>query len=220
MGQLRGAVGVRGDVPGAAVLHDHDQPEIVGRESLAPGGQSLVRAPSHARQFHQADRRPGVPGLLPELDQDHHPGGRDHHVDRRAGGVRPDADRLLGQPRDRDRGVPELPDPGQPAVHSAVQDHRRTRAGEQSVVPGAAVPDAGGAVLHLDHDRLFQLGAARTGRGGADRRRRLLPDAVAHLHSGGAARRIIAATIFAFTVSPGRPSSIRWRTSIRSTRCR
>ena len=45
-----------------------------------------------------------------------------HHADQRAGGLRAGADAVLGFGDARDRRVPDLPDPGQPAVHSAVQD--------------------------------------------------------------------------------------------------
>ena len=41
------------------------------------------------------------------------------------------------------------------AVHPAVPDRRRARAHQQRLVPGADLSDAGGAVLHLDHDRLL-----------------------------------------------------------------
>ena len=37
------------------------------------------------------------------------------------------------------------------------------RPDQQLLVPGAAVSDPGGAVLHLDHDRLFQLDPEGTG---------------------------------------------------------
>ena len=34
---------------------------------------------------------------------------------------------------------------------------------QQLLVPGAAVPDPGGAVLYLDHDRIFQFHPEGTG---------------------------------------------------------
>jgi ABC-type polysaccharide transport system permease subunit len=50
-----------------------------------------------------------------------------------------------------------LPGAAVAAVSSVVPDHRLARADQQLLVPGAAVSDAGCAVLYLDHDRLFQL---------------------------------------------------------------
>ena len=53
---------------------------------------------------------------------------------------------------------------------------------------GAGLSDADGAVLHLDHDRLFPVDPEGARRGGADRRRRPHADAAQDLHPGGAAR--------------------------------
>src|ERR1700730_10670900 len=52
----------------------------------------------------------------------------------------------------------------------------------------ADLPDAHGAILHLDHDRLLRVDPERTGRGRHHRRRILVPNPDAHLHTGRAAR--------------------------------
>ena len=68
---------------------------------------------------------------------------------------------------------------------------------------GAAdrVSDADGAVLHLDHDRLLRLDPEGARRGRHHRRRVLVPDADARSSSRWRCPGMIAATIFAFTVS-------------------
>ena len=63
-----------------------------------------------------------VPALLLEFG-DRLDRGRDrHHADQHARGFRAGADEVLGLGDARDRRLPHLSDPGQPAVHSAVQD--------------------------------------------------------------------------------------------------
>src|SRR6476646_2955671 len=52
----------------------------------------------------------------------------------------------------------------------------------------AALSDADGAVLHLDHDRLLRLDPEGARRGGADGRRQLSTDSDSRIHSGRAAR--------------------------------
>jgi ABC-type maltose transport system permease subunit len=64
----------------------------------------------------------------------------------------------------------------------------------------AAYPTLTGAVLHLDHDRLFRLDPEGARRGGADGRRQLPPD-LTRVFIPVALPGLIAATIFAFTVS-------------------
>src|SRR6185437_7890823 len=73
------------------------------------------------------------------------------------------SDGVLGQPDLVDRRVPHLPRAAVPAVHPAVQDYRHDRADQQFLVPGHPVSDACGAVLHVDHDRLFHLHPEGTG---------------------------------------------------------
>ena len=51
----------------------------------------------------------------------------------------------------------DLPDPGVAAVPAVVPDHRLAGPDQLGLVPADPLSDAGGAVLHLDHDRLLQL---------------------------------------------------------------
>ena len=142
-----------------------------------------------ARQLRRAARLVAVSDLLPQLGarlglRRHH-----HHADPRAGGVCAVAHEVLGLGDARDRRLPHLPDPGDAAVHPAVQDVRGVQRvdrhpADQSLV-GAAdhLSDADRAVLHLDHDRLFRLDPEGARRGGADGRRQLPADPDARVHS-------------------------------------
>ena len=176
VGQLHRPQRVRGHLPGAAVLHADDQPEVVGGD-LGAERQPVAGPPSDAGELLVPDHLPELPDLLPEFGDDHDLYRGDQHGDLHPRRVQPGADGLLGQQRAQHRRVPDLPDPGLAAVPAAVPDHRHARADQQRLVPGDPVSDPGGAVLHLDHDRLFQLDPEGAGRGGADRRRRLSADA-------------------------------------------
>ena len=57
---------VRGDVPGAAVLHADDQPEVLGGD-LGADRQPVDRAPPDAGEFLVPDHLSELPDLLPEL---------------------------------------------------------------------------------------------------------------------------------------------------------
>ena len=112
--------------------------------------------------------------------------------------------------------------PRQPAVHSAVQDVCGVRrldrhpAHQPMVRAADHLSDADGAVLHLDHDRLLRLDPEGARRGRHHRRRILVPDADADLHSGGAAR-ASSPRPSSPSRSPGRSSSIRWCSRPRPT---
>ena len=97
------------------------------RRDRRPGGQPLVGAAPDARELLGADRQPDVPRLLLQQREGHDRGGRAHHGDLGAGGLRAGADALLGQPVPGHRRVPHLPGAGHAAVHPALPDRRRAR---------------------------------------------------------------------------------------------
>ena len=92
--------------------------------------------------------------------------------------------------------------PGFAAVYPAVPDHRRARARKQHLVPRADLSDARRAVLHLDDDRLLRLDPK-----GLDEAALIdgasCPHILFQVFVPVAMPGIIAATIFAFTVSWG-----------------
>ena len=83
----------------------------------------------------------------------------------------------------------------------ALFNEHRHPADQSMVGAAAALSDADGAVLHLDHDRLLRLDPEGARRGGADGRRQLPPDSDSSVFIPVALPGLIAATIFAFTVS-------------------
>ena len=171
---------VRDLVPDAAGLHaDHVAQEQRGDFG---GHQSVVGAASDARQLHRTADVVDLPDVLPQFRAGVGLRGDDHDADQRAGGVRALAHAVLGLGHARDRHLSHLPHSGDAALHPAVQDVRRVQrvdrhpAHEPLVGAADRLPDADGAVLHLDHDRLFRLDPEGARRGGADGRRQLPAD--------------------------------------------
>ena len=89
---------VRGHVPGAALLHDHDQPEDPRRRSRAERGNPwLVHHPT-LENFIELISQCRLPRLLPEFGDGDRLRGGDLHGDLGAGRIRPGANGVQGQP--------------------------------------------------------------------------------------------------------------------------
>ena len=113
---------VRDLFPAAADLHaDHvaqDQRGDLGRH------QPLVGLSAHAGKLRRAVVLENLSDILPQLGARLRLRGHDHHAHQRARRIRAVAHEILGLGHVRDRRVPHLPDPGNIAVHPAVQDVR------------------------------------------------------------------------------------------------
>jgi multiple sugar transport system permease protein len=125
--------------------------------------QSLVGVSSDAVELYRAADLQPIPALLLEFGVRRGNRGGADHADQRARGVCTVANEVLGFGDARNRRLPHLPDPRLAAIPAAVQDVRGDRqldgdpAHQQMVRAAVSLPDADGAVLHLDHDRLFRL---------------------------------------------------------------
>src|SRR6266545_4857093 len=111
---------VRDLLSDAAGLHAHhvaqDQRGDFG------GDQPVVGLPSDAGQLHRAVEFVAVPDLLPQFRTGLGDRRGDHHADQRARRIRALAHAVLGFHRARDWSLPHLSDPGDAAIYPAVQD--------------------------------------------------------------------------------------------------
>src|SRR5262249_5530048 len=81
----------------------------------------------------------------------------DHYGGQRIGGILTRADEVLGFKHSRHRHFSDLSRPRYAVVHSTISDRQGRRPAELLLGHGASLPDAHGAVLHLDHARLFPI---------------------------------------------------------------
>src|SRR5262249_2756084 len=138
--------------------------------------------------------------LFPEYRRCHGVRRSDQHGGERAGGVLARPDEVLGFRHPRDWYFSNLSNPRHPPVHSAVPNRAQSRVAELVLEPRLGLPAIDGAVRHLDQDRYFQSDPKELDEAA-------LIDGAGHLQMlwkifiPVALPGIIAATIFAFTVS-------------------
>ena len=151
-----------------------------GREQPVP-----LQPPADARAPAVPVRRDAVRALARQHGARGRPRRRDHASARRAGGVRARAPAGRWGERLGIAHLPDVPDPADASLHSALARRRDPRPAGQHLLAGARLPEHDDSVLHLAPDGLLQVhpeGARGRGHGGRpDALRRLPPDGRADL---------------------------------------